>query len=250
MTSEVVRHFARHAVAYAEFRPRYPPALYQVIVAACARRDRACDCGSGSGQAVAPLARAFTHLVAADPAVAQIALARPRANVCRIVARAEALPSAEQSLDLITAAQALHWFDLPTFFGEAARVLRARGVVAAWCYGLLTPPPALAGVLREFHDDLVGAYWPPARRLVDEAYASIAWPWANVETHRFSMARRWSRDELVNYVGTWSCVGAYRRATGRDPMPALQVGLRARWGRSERLVLRWPLTLKLMRLPA
>jgi SAM-dependent methyltransferase len=250
MNSEVVLHFARHAGAYAEFRPHYPRALFDAIVAACARRERACDCGSGSGQALAPLARAFTWLVASDPALAQVALAGSRANVGRIVARAEALPFAQHSFDLIAAGQALHWFDLQTFFNEAARVLRPRGVVAAWCYGLLTLPRVLDGVLREFHDNLVGPYWPPARRLVDEAYASIAWPWPRVETHRFAMARRWSLDELVNYIGTWSCVGAYRRATGRDPIPGLQFALRARWGQGERRAVRWPLTLKLVRLPA
>jgi ubiquinone/menaquinone biosynthesis C-methylase UbiE len=48
------------------------------------------------------------------------------------VATADAAPIENSSVDLATVAQALHWFQLPRFYAEVARVARPQGVVAVW----------------------------------------------------------------------------------------------------------------------
>ncbi|WP_211263129.1 methyltransferase domain-containing protein [Thioalkalivibrio nitratireducens] len=52
-------------------------------------------------------------------------------------------PAYSGVFDLITVGQALHWFDFPAFYAEAARVLRPGGVLAAWGYGLMQVSPAV-----------------------------------------------------------------------------------------------------------
>ena len=73
--------------------------------------------------------------VATDASEEQIrhAQAHPRVEYRVAIAHASGLPP--HSADLVTVAQALHWFDLPPFYAEVRRVLRPGGIVAAWCYG-------------------------------------------------------------------------------------------------------------------
>ena len=125
-------HFSHLAAAYASFRPHYPAALFEFLAGCCLRRELAWDCACGSGQATIDLARQFRAVVATDASAAQIAAAVARANVQYRVASAVASGLAAESADLVSVAQALHWFDLEPFYAEVRRVLRSSGVLAAW----------------------------------------------------------------------------------------------------------------------
>ena len=238
-------HFSSSAPHYGSYRPGYPPALFAWLASIAPDRRRAWDCGTGSGQAAVPLADHFAHVVATDPSAAQLTHAASRSGVHYAAMTAERSALAAGSTSLVTVAQALHWFDLPAFFAEARRVLVARGLIAVWSYGLLTLHDAtLDDIVRRFHGETVGPYWPPERRLVDEGYASLDLPFEHVDAPSYSMHAEWTLDHLAGYLSTWSAVRRARTVTGLDPVAGVMESLRAAWGGEENeRRLDWPLTL-------
>ena len=130
-------HFSRIAATYASFRPRYPPALFDYLARSCRQHTLAWDCACGSGQATLDLAQRFDAVLATDASAAQLASAPPLANVRYRVAPAEDSGLAALSVDIVTVAQALHWFELAPFYAEVERVLRREGVLAVWTYGVM-----------------------------------------------------------------------------------------------------------------
>lgn len=239
-------HFSAIAAEYRDFRPDYPRALFDYLAALAPSRSLAWDCATGSGQVARALAPHFDLVLGTDASAAQIdsAVAHPR--VAYRVAPAEQAPLADRSVQLITVAQALHWFDLPRFFAEAARVLASRGVLAVWSYGVLrADDPDINALVAHLYDDVLGPYWPPERRLVETGLAEVDLPFAEQEAPGFSMQASWRRDQLLGYLGTWSAVRRYRRATGRDPLETFARKLGEYWtDAGSHLMLRWPLHLR------
>jgi ubiquinone/menaquinone biosynthesis C-methylase UbiE len=239
-------HFSHASDDYRRWRPRYPAELFEWLAARCPARDLAWDCATGSGQAAVELARTFRRVVATDASTAQIAEAEPASGVEYLVAPAEQSPLTDASADLVTVAQALHWFDVERFHAEVRRVLRPGGLLAEWGYGLAIIAPPIDALVLEFSAVTVGPYWPPERALVESAYSTVPFPFARLETPEFSMTASWSLDRFVSYIGTWSSVAGYRRAHGNDPVSALREALAPLWGGGERDV-RWPLLLRVGR---
>lgn len=243
--------FGGLADGYAAFRPTYPEALFAFLAAESPGCALAWDCATGSGQAALALAAHFERVVATDASAAQLAHARPHPRIGYAVALAEASPLAAASADVVTAAQALHWFDRDAFFAEVDRVLRPGGLLAVWTYGLFESTPAVDAVVARYHDETLGSYWSPARRLVDEGYASIAFPFAPVEAPPFAMAARWTLGRIIGYLSTWSARQTCIEATGEDPLPAVRDALAVAWGAPEQArTIRWPLAVHVRRKPA
>jgi SAM-dependent methyltransferase len=236
-------HFSGHAAAYARARPTYPRALFARLAALAPATARAWDAGTGNGQAAVALATHFDAVVGTDPSAEQVARARPHRRVTYAVATAEACGLAPASCDLVTAAQALHWFDVPCFWDEARRVLRPRGVVAVWCYERLRTAPAVQRVVDALYAD-VEPFWPPERALVERGYADVPFPFAPLAFDAPPMTARWTCDALLDYARTWSAVRRAAAARGVDPVDAIAERLRAAWGTAERRTVRWPLAVR------
>jgi len=230
-------HFSGHASEYARYRPDYPESLFAYLASLSPSHGLAWDCATGNGQAAAGLALHFADVVATDASARQIEEAPRLERVRFAVAPAESSPLPDASVDLVTVAQALHWFDLPAFFGEVRRVLAPRGVFAAWCYGLLTIAPDVDAVLNRFYRDVVGEYWPKERAIVERGYASLAFPLASafdeITPPRFAMEKEWTLAELLGYVRTWSAVRRYEEVRNEDPVTDLEGELRNPWGSPE-----------------
>ena len=249
MKSTFADHFSSSPSDYATFRPRYPGALFQWLAGECRDHRRAWDCGTGNGQAAVYLAPHFDLVIATDPSQAQIAHRAAAEGVHYAVMTAEASALSRRSVDLITVAQALHWFDLPAFYAEARRTLTPGGVLGVWTYGLLTIEPLIDERLRRFHAIEVGAYWPPERALVDRGYADIPFPFDELAAPRFDMAAEWTLAQFSGYLETWSAVAAYRRARGNSPVAGFIESIRELWGApDERRPVRWPLAMRAGRL--
>ena len=241
-------HFGAVAVDYARHRPTYPDALFDWLAAVAPSRGHALDVGTGNGQAAVALATRFARVTATDLSEGQIAAAVPHANVTYRIAPAEASGLPDASCDLVTVAQALHWLDLVAFGREVRRVLVPGGVVAAWSYGLFACEPAVDAVIMEFYHDVVGPYWQPGREHVENGYRDLPLPGEQLATPQFSIVRRWTLDDLLGYVGTWSAVQRYRQALGADPLAVVALRLAAAWGDADRTrELRWPLVVKASR---
>ena len=244
-------HFSTASGRYAAFRPDYPPALFAWLAGQCAQRDTAWDCATGSGQAAPGLAPHFRRVVATDASVEQIRHAQPHPVIDYRVAPAEASGLADASVDLVGVAQAAHWFDLPRFHAEVARVLKPGGVLALWGYGRLVLPGDLDAPFHRFYAETVGPYWPAERRLIDDAYRSLDFPFAEIDAPPFFIEVDWTLDRLLDYVSTWSAVKRFQAARGCDPLPALRTELEPLWREpGAALRLRWPLFLRVGRATA
>lgn len=236
-------HFSKQSQGYARARPEYPAALFASLAALPAERGLAWDCGTGSGQAAVPLAGWFERVLATDASLAQVGKAKRAARVLYAVAPAERVPLRDGSADLVTVAQALHWFDFARFFAEVRRVARPGAVFAAWTYGLSRVSAAVDAVYMRFYNDVVGAFWPPERRHVEEGYRSIPMPFAPVATPEFAIEVRWDLGAYMDYLGTWSASQRYKEATGVDPVGLVREEFARAWGEGEVKVVVFPLSL-------
>jgi SAM-dependent methyltransferase len=244
-------HFSRLASRYAEFRPRYPGALFDFLAKVSPQRTRAWDCACGNGQATLDLAERFESVIATDASAQQIAAARPHPRVTYVVARAEESGLEAASVDAITVAQSLHWFDLPLFYAEAARVLRPDGVLAVWTYGVPRLNDAnIDRLLHTYYWDTVGKYWPPERRHVEAGYRSLPFTFPEIASPSLSMREDWTMAQLLGYLRSWSATAGYVEAHGQDPVAELEAKLGAVWGDTLRArSVSWPLSLRVGRRP-
>jgi SAM-dependent methyltransferase len=237
-------HFSRAAASYASYRPRYPAALFEWLSSITIGRERAWDCGTGSGQAAVPLAERFVEVVASDPSTAQLANAGRAPGLSYVAMTAERAALDDECVDLVTVGQALHWFERTRFFSEVDRVLRPGGTFAVWSYGLLAVTPAIDAIIGRFYRDVLGPFWPSERALVDSGYAGIALPYAELIAPVMTMEADWSLEQLGGYLSTWSAVGRYRERVGEDPLPDILREAGSAWGVASTHRIRWPLVVR------
>lgn len=241
-------HFSGHADDYARFRPTYPASLYAFLARAAPAHELAWDCATGNGQAVAGLANHFKRVVATDASAPQLAHAAALAQVEYRVAEATASGIPAASVDLVTIAQALHWFDTPAFYAEVRRVARSGAICAAWGYGLMRVAPAIDAVLDRFYRDVVGPYWPPERAHLDAGYRTLSFPFAELAAPSFAMEATWPLAGLRGYLATWSAAKRYAKAVGADPIARVAADLARAWGPAETpRSITWPLYLRVGR---
>jgi len=237
-------HFSTQADDYTRYRPGYPSELFAWLAAQAAGRETAWDCGCGNGQASVGLTPYYRRVLATDPSRQQIDNARPHEQISYRVATAEESGLEDGSIDLVLVAQALHWFDFDRFYAEVRRVIRPGGVLAAVSYGELRVEGAPDSVVSHFYHRIVGPYWPPERKYVDEGYAGIPFPFPRLDAPPFAMQADWNLEQLLGYLGTWSAVKEYKLQQGSDPRELLMEELRAAWGDAEQTRrISWPLTL-------
>ena len=242
-------HFSEIAAKYAGFRPHYPGALFDYLATLVPQTATVWDCACGNGQATSDLAVRFRRVFATDASREQVASAQPHANVEYRVALAEQSGLADDSVGLVTVAQALHWFNLERFYAEAKRVLASCGVLAAWAYGInRVEGEAVDKLVQDFYSNVVGPYWPPERHLVEEGYRTIPFSFAEITPPVFRMQAEWTLEQLLGYFGTWSATNRFIKATGSNPLGPLDTALQNVWGEpgKTRLVT-WPLALRIGR---
>jgi len=237
-------HFSGVSSDYARYRPRYPTELYVFLQSLALRHDLAWDCATGTGQAAVSLADFFSCVIATDASAEQIARAQPDPRIQYVVSSAERTDLVSESVDLITVAQALHWFDLEAFFAEADRVLTTDGILACWTYALFEVDNlAVQQAVDMFYEDVVGPYWPPERRIVEDGYRSLRFPFDEIRAPEFEIRSVLSVGELEGYLRTWSATQRFVRDRGYDPVAALELGRNA----TAEFDVRWPIALRIGR---
>jgi len=234
-------HFSAAAPGYAAFRPTYPDALFDWLLGLAPGHALAWDAGTGNGQAARALAERFDRVVASDASAGQIRQAPPHPRVEYRVGRAESSGLPDGSCDLVTAAQALHWFDVPAFFAEARRVLRPSGVCAVWTYSTPTLDHPACEALLEAYRGEVDAYWPPERYLVDTEYRTVVFPFDEMAAPALTLEMHPTLEEFTGYVRTWSASQRCAQAIGRDPVDEFEDRLKREWPASARVRLHWAL---------
>ena len=223
-------NFSVQAGAYAQFRPDYPDSLASFLLAHTILREAAWDCGTGNGQLALKLAPHFKTVFATDISEAQLGRAPQKENIIYKREAAEASSFADRQFDLITVAQAIHWFPFDDFYREVYRTLKDDGLFAVAGYALLCINAEVDAVLQHFYKNITGPYWDKERRYIDEQYATIPFPFEEIPAPQLIQSYRWTLEQMRGYLSTWSAVQHYILATGHDPLELITDELEKAWG--------------------
>jgi SAM-dependent methyltransferase len=236
--------FSQHSKEYATFRPTYPKELFDFIFSHVVNFDLACDCATGNGQAAKGLATRFRHVRATDISAKQIENAVRQDNIFYSVGQAEKTSFADNSFDLITVAQAIHWIDFNLFYPEVARIAKPDAVLAVWGYSLLSIDPTIDSILSDFYIRVVGPYWDKERKFIDEKYQTIPFPFEEVKSPTFTFSVEWTIEELQGYLGTWSAVQKFIKVNQLNPVDKLIDSIGPHWTENKKSI-HFPLFLRM-----
>lgn len=241
--SSVTESLFQRGSQYQQFRPTYPPSLFQWLSNQSTGHHLALDLGCGSGQASRGLEPWFRQVLGADISHEQL-LAAPASRSHYLLSMANRLPLADASLDLITVAQAYHWFDQAAFHAEAQRTLCPGGVLALISYGVCEVT-GLGSMIQDFHDGPLAPWWPPERAQVVAGYPDADLPWPALTYPGDCITLDWSATDMLGYLDTWSALVQAAR-TGEHPLDDFAPTLRQAWGDGLRTV-HWPLRVRAWR---
>ena len=223
-------NFSTQSDQYAKYRPTYPPELFAYINELIPVKQTAWDCGTGNGQMAFELAKTFQFVFATDISAAQIQNAAQAPNIAYSVQPAESNNLASEMFDLITVAQAIHWFQFESFYAEVKRTAKQGALLCVLGYGKLKIDPKVDELIEHFYEHIIGPYWDPERRYIDEAYATIPFPFTEIKTPSFVNNLTWTFEQLMGYLNTWSAVKHFISQNGYNPVEALQKELALIWG--------------------
>lgn len=239
--------FSDQSRNYARFRPHYPRELFVYLRSLCCAHNRAWDAACGNGQAAHMLLPFFDQVIATDLSAQQIAHALMREKINYYVATFEDSKIDTDTVDLITVAQAFHWFDQNAFVDEVRRVAKADAILAIWCYGLAMIDSTVDAIIRHLYHDILGPFWEPERKLVETNYSDVQLPFAVIDAPSFAMASEWMLDDLYGYLRTWSSYKKFVAHTKSDPLCVLGESLREGFGEHKKREVRWSIAPKIWR---
>lgn len=198
--------FGAQASTYAAARPSYPDELFDWIAAQAPAKNHVWDVGTGSGQAARALADRFEHVHATDIDTAQIKAATPQPNITYTPAEAHASGLADNSVDAITVATALHWFDMAKFWAEVQRVAKPGAVFCGWTYHRSETDQDVERALIKPVLDLIEPYWSDGNRLSWRGYFKdeLNMPFEELQTPAFECRLMWTPAEIAAFTRSWS----------------------------------------------
>lgn len=195
--------------------------MIEEVSSLCNSHDLAWDAGTGNGQLAASLSPLFKKVEASDISEKQLAGAIQKPNIHYFISDSTSTQLNENSVNLVTVAQAVHWFDFEKFYGEVNRVLKSDGIIALIGYGLMRSHPKVNGIIDELYYNILGSYWDAERKMVDEAYTNIPFPFNEIKISSYSIPYSWNVNQLVGFFSTWSALQHYRKKNNHDLLPTL-----------------------------
>lgn len=228
-------NFSTQSDDYARFRPDYPQRLIDYLISLTENQEACWDCGTGNGQFAVAVAESFQKVHATDISQKQLDNATQRPNIVYSKQPAEQTNFPNNLFDLITVAQAAHWFDHDLFNSEVKRTLKPGGVIALFGYGLVQVDEELDAIIREFYWNVTKPYWDPERNHIEASYETIPFPFDEIACEEnFDIRKEMTLEQLTGYIGTWSAVQHFIKANGYHPVEKLQIDLSKLWKEGER----------------
>lgn len=226
-------NFSDKSNLYQLFRPTYPTELLDWIYLNIANFDTAWDCGTGNGQIASSLATKFKNVFATDISEQQLSNAPTLPNITYSRQAAEHTNFADDTFDLITVGQAIHWFDFERFYAEVNRTAKPHAMLAVVGYGKFNSEPAIDAIIDTLYTEIIGSYWDKERIFIEEKYLTIPFPFAEIKCPHFSKHYTWSFPQLIGYLETWSAVKHYEKVNNLNPVDLIKKDLQAVWKAAE-----------------
>ena len=237
-------NFSTQAAEYAIYRPTYPDNLCDFLFKLVSHKDAAWDCATGNGQVASVLAQHFQHVYATDISEKQLSQALPLPNVVYKVESSDQVNVPDQSFDLITVAQAIHWFNFNAFYSEVKRTLKPNGIIAVIGYGLMSIDKKVDQVIYKLYEEILGKYWDSERRYIEEGYKTIPFPFEEIVAPHFQIKTTWNFNQMIGYLNTWSSLQHYKKANDRNPLEYVLTELKEAWGDDAEKDVRFPVLLR------
>lgn len=242
-------HFSTKSKEYSFSRPHYPESLFEYLSKVTPNRDVVWDCATGNGQAAIGLSKYFNKVIASDMSKNQIENGFERDNIFYDVFPAESANLPDDSIDLITVAQAVHWFNFERFYDEVRRVSKKTGaIIAIWSYGMHKINPEIDKISDRLTvgGDILGNYWPKETEFVKDDYETIPFPFEEFRSPKFEMIVEWNLRDLLSYMETWSAVKKFQLQEHSNPLNLIRKDLGDLWGQEEqKRIVKWDLNIRI-----
>lgn len=222
--------FSNSSDNYAKFRPTYPQTIFDYLYPLVPQKQNAWDCGTGNGQIAQVLCQDFDTVEATDISASQLDNAYAAANIRYSVQPAEQTTFNDNTFDLITVAQAVHWFDFERFNEEVKRVGKPNSIIALIGYELICITPEIDAVILRLYKQILGPYWAPERAYLEQQYKAIPFPFRELETPEITNIKLWKFEHLLGYLNTWSSVHLFIEKNGYNPVEEISKDLALHWG--------------------
>ncbi|XP_047326196.1 putative methyltransferase DDB_G0268948 [Impatiens glandulifera] len=235
--------FDKQAEIYADARPTYPKEWYSMLAGLTSSHTLAWDVATGNGQAAIGVAEYYEHVVATEVSKEQLNHVKPHPRI-----RYEHTPlslndddlvklvGGEGTVDLITVATAIHWFDLSRFYSVVNRLLRTPGgVLAVWTYSGFEVFPLFDVVFKRFSDTTL-PYFDPKVKYVLEEYRTLPFPFERLDLGFEGNPKPMDMKREVSFAGFLRFLRSYSGVTtakerGVDLLSKEVVGeLESAWG--------------------
>lgn len=228
--------FTGRVESYRRYRPTYPPAVVDLLRRECALNSGSAiaDIAAGTGILTQLLLEAGFSVTAVEPNEemrAACAALQPQYSRLKILAgTAEATTLPSHSVDLITAAQAMHWFDLDRAHAEFACILKPGG----YCAILYNHRRRSGDAFHEGWEQLLSDYGVDyrevqRRHIPDEQIASFFAP-SNMKSAAFSSPQSLTREALEGRILSAS----YMPQTGHPRFEAMRTATQRLFSENER----------------
>jgi len=237
--------FSDNSEAYKQFRPTYPQELFAYLSSISKHHQTAWDCATGTGQSAVSLSNYYSKIIATDASASQIKNAEKKQGVVYQIATAENSHIDTGSIDLITVAQAFHWFNVDEFAEEVNRVLKDNGIIAIWTYNLLSIRENLDKEIIYLYKTILGEHWPEERKMVEKGYKNVQLPFTEIKAPSFNLSAHWNLSQLIGYLCTWSATKKYKEKFGTNPVEEVYNNIADAWGDPENVLqIKWLLSIK------
>ncbi|KAD2392842.1 hypothetical protein E3N88_39819 [Mikania micrantha] len=240
--------FDKQAEAYLDARPTYPADWYSMLADRTSSHSLAWDVGTGNGQAAIGVSSGAFRTSDRDRRERSTAETRKASSTNPVPTHAPLslsdddlvnLIGGENSVDLVTVAQAVHWFDLPRFYSVISRVLRKPdGIIAVWGYNNFAITTEIDEALKRFHHTTI-PYWNHNIKYVFDGYQSLPFPFDDIglgfegSPLKIDIPKELSFEGVVAMLRSWSAV-ATAKEKGVDLLDENVVQeLENVWGGSE-----------------
>ena len=239
-------YFSNQSAVYAKNRPFYPNELFLFLKDICAEHQLAWDVATGNGQCAVSLADYFKNVFATDLSAQQLGNSFQRPNITYKLEHAEQSSLPDCSVDLITVATAIHWFDIPAFYKEVQRVLKPNGILAVWGYAASAIDVEIDKIINEFAFETLESYWPAQTRLNwEDKYEHLPFPYPLLNMPIYKAAAQQNYAEFISYMNSWSAIQVYLKQHHQNPIDQIQEKLLNAWGNADEVkTVLWQLNLK------
>lgn len=224
-----IKTFNKESLKYSLSRPTYPKEIYDFLSQQLADHDSAWDCACGTGQIASSLINYFSIVYASDINSNQIENRIENEKIRYSIQSSEQTNYHDNQFDLICVGQALHWFDLDKYFKEVYRVLKPNGIFACWGYSFIKISPEIDEIINRIFLEPIYPYWSEKNHLLWNGYDQIYFPFERIKSPDFKMIQEWTKEELFEYLKTWSAYKRYVEDNTNDLKTGYFNGLSIEW---------------------